>query len=100
MKARISLWASSVFIAIFSVSPIAKAAEVVTMQCSIFGPNESIHEVNSSISAQLPPSVIKGASCSQAVADLLNAEYTLEKSFAVQQFNSDYAGPYYLFIKY
>jgi hypothetical protein len=114
MKTPIRFWVSSVFIAIFSVSPIAKAVNVVTMQCTIFDPIEKIYEVSSSTGVQLPVSATKGAPCAQAVADLLNTGYRLENSFAVQQLIDltscsasslsvgacpGYAGPYYLFLK-
>ncbi|CAL1239105.1 hypothetical protein [Candidatus Methylocalor cossyra] len=91
----------------------AAATEVVTLQCSIFNPQEVVHAVGHSAGVTaLPPSVARGAQCAQALADLIGGGYKLVNSFPVVRVLNDcsagfespgtcpgYAGPYFVFSK-
>jgi hypothetical protein len=114
MSKTTGFWSfAALTLAVCTLPSNAMAADVVTMQCTIFNPQETVFQIDSSSGATLPASVAQGALCAQAVADLLGAGYRLQYSYAVSRVVLDctqltnetpgtcpgYAGPYYVFTK-
>ena len=77
----------------------ALAAQVVTVQCTTFNPNQHVSAIANNVGTTRPPSCFASGSCAQCVADLLSNGFKLANSFNVVQSTTLYSGPYFVLTK-
>jgi ferredoxin len=76
---------------------LAKAADIVTVDCNPFFAGQTVSGSQASAGVTLPPSCKASESCSQCIADLLASGFKEVNSFAVANNKPTTSDAYFLF---